>query len=187
MTSPISPPPVHGGARNELPAYVANGVSVSEFARCRSLRGSLFSAGTRASIRSDGSRRSRSRRIRSPATSSSEGVWLSDATYAVTVIDQAYDFADGGINEPLRIRRRAAAERGSKCSSSAAATNQAWSARRSPSSWMQTAILPLRRCSTLVTWTDARCVTSAIRLAKTSPAATAQPCGKARALSRPAA
>ena len=26
MSSPISPPPVRGGARNELPAYVANGV-----------------------------------------------------------------------------------------------------------------------------------------------------------------
>jgi hypothetical protein len=26
MTTPISPPPVQGGARDELPAYVANGV-----------------------------------------------------------------------------------------------------------------------------------------------------------------
>ena len=26
MTSPVSPPPVLGGARDELPAYVANGV-----------------------------------------------------------------------------------------------------------------------------------------------------------------
>jgi len=79
-----------------------------------------------------------------------EGVWLSDATHAVTVVDQAYDFETGELTSRFEFDvagRKARVEP----SSSAAATNQAWSAKKSPSNSTRTAILPSSRCSTLAT------------------------------------
>ena len=97
MTSPISPPPVRGGAGNELPAYVANGV-VGLRVRAMPLAAGL-------TLLSGYSGEHPQRRIEAIAVApypvagdiQLAGVWLSDATYAVTVIDQAYDFATGEL------------------------------------------------------------------------------------------
>ena len=97
MTSPISPPPVQGGAGNELPAYVANGV-VGLRVRAMPLAAGL-------TLLSGYSGEHPQRRIEAIAVApypvagdiQLAGVWLSDAPYAVTVIDQAYDFATGEL------------------------------------------------------------------------------------------
>ena len=69
------------------------------------------------------------------------GVWLSDAAHAVSVIDQAYDFATGELVSRFDFEAGGCTA-ASKSSFSATATNRAWCARRSPSSWIQTAPLP---------------------------------------------
>ena len=97
MTSPISPPPVNGGARNELPAYVANGVV--------GLRVREMPLAAGLTLLSGYSGEHPQRRIEAIAVAPYPiagdiqlgGVWLSDATYAVTVVDQAYDFATGEL------------------------------------------------------------------------------------------
>ena len=97
MTSPISPPPVLGGAGNELPAYVANGV-VGLRVRAMPLAAGL-------TLLSGYSGEHPQRRIEAIAVApypvagdiQLAGVWLSDAPDAVTVIDQAYDFATGEL------------------------------------------------------------------------------------------
>lgn len=97
MTSPISPHPVKGGARNELPAYVANGVvglRVREIPLAAGLTLISGYAGEHPQ-----------RKIEAIAVAPYPiagdiqlgGVWLSDALYAVNVIDQAYDFATGEL------------------------------------------------------------------------------------------
>ena len=97
MTSPISPPPVHGGGRNELPAYVANGVM--------GLRVREMPLAAGLTLLSGYSGEHPQRRIEANAVApypiagdiQLEGVWLSDATHAVTVVDQAYDFETGEL------------------------------------------------------------------------------------------
>ena len=97
MTSPISPPPVYGGGRNELPAYVANGVM--------GLRVREMPLAAGLTLLSGYSGEHPQRRIEAIAVApypvagdiQLEGVWLSDATHAVTVVDQAYDFETGEL------------------------------------------------------------------------------------------
>src|SRR5271166_2249328 len=95
VTIPISPSPVQGGAGNERPAYVANGV-VGLRVRAMPLAAGL-------TLLSGYSGQHPQRLIEAIAVApypvagdiQLAGVWLSDATYAVTVIDQPYDFATG--------------------------------------------------------------------------------------------
>jgi protein-glucosylgalactosylhydroxylysine glucosidase len=97
VTSPISPPPVKGGARNELPAYVANGVV--------GLRVRVMPLAAGLTLLNGYSGEHPQRRIEAIAVAPYPvagdiqlgGVWLSDAAHAVTVIDQAYDFATGEL------------------------------------------------------------------------------------------
>ena len=97
MTTPISPPPVQGGARNELPAYVANGVV--------GLRVREMPLGAGLTLISGYSGEHPQRRIEAIAVApypiagdiQLAGVWLSDAPHAVTIIDQAYEFAIGEL------------------------------------------------------------------------------------------
>lgn len=97
MTSPISPPPVKGGGRNELPAYVANGVM--------GLRVREMPLAAGLTLLSGYSGEHPQRKIEAIALAPYPiagdiqlgGVWLSDAAHAVTVIDQAYDFATGEL------------------------------------------------------------------------------------------
>jgi len=97
MNAPISPPRVQGGGRDELPAYVANGV-VGLRVREMPLAGglTLISGYTGEHPR---------RRIEAIAIApypiaadiQLAGVWLSDSPHAVTIVDQAYDFAAGEL------------------------------------------------------------------------------------------
>ena len=97
MTSPISPPPVRGGAGNELPAYVANGVV--------GLRVRAMPLAAGMTLLSGYSGENPQRRIEAIAVApypvagdiQLAGVWLSDATDAITLIDQSYDFASGEL------------------------------------------------------------------------------------------
>jgi protein-glucosylgalactosylhydroxylysine glucosidase len=97
MSSPLSPPPVQGGGRNELPAYVANGV-VGLRVREMPLRAGL-------TLVSGYSGEHPQRRIEAIAVApyplagdiQIAGVWLSDALHSVTITDQAYDFATGEL------------------------------------------------------------------------------------------
>ena len=97
MVKPISPPPVQGGARGELPAYVANGVI--------GLRVREMPLAAGLTLLSGYSGQHPQRLIEAIALAPYPiagdiqlgGVWLSDGTYAVTVIDQAYDFATGEL------------------------------------------------------------------------------------------
>ena len=97
MTTPISPPPVQGGARDELPAYVANGVV--------GLRVREMPLGAGLTLISGYSGEHPQRRIEAIAVApypvagdiQLAGVWLSDAPYAVTIIDQACEFATGEL------------------------------------------------------------------------------------------
>ena len=73
------------------------GLSASAFELCRSLPGSLFSADTRASIRNDDFEAIAIAPYPVAGDIQLAGVWLSDAPEAVTVIDQAYDFATGEL------------------------------------------------------------------------------------------
>src|SRR5689334_1784475 len=97
MTTPISPPPVQGGARDELPAYVANGVV--------GLRVREMPLGAGLTLISGYSGEHPQRRIEAIAVApypvagdiQLAGVWLSDAPHAVTIIDQVYEFAIGEL------------------------------------------------------------------------------------------
>src|ERR1700677_2370703 len=186
MSSPISPPPVHGGGRNELPAYVANGVM--------GLRVREMPLAAGLTLLSGYSGEHPQRRIEAIAVApypvagdiQLEGVWLSDATHAVTVVDQAYDFETGELTSRFEFDvagRKARVEVLVFCS------------RDEPSLVCQEITVELDKDSDLALKSvldarhvdGARCVTSAIRLARTSRAATLRPCGKVRARSRPVA
>ncbi len=92
MKSPISPRPVKGSGRNDLPAYVANGV-VGLRVREMPLAGGL-------TLISGYTGEHPERRMEAIAVAPYPiaadiqlgGVWLSDSPHAVTVLDQAYDF-----------------------------------------------------------------------------------------------
>jgi trehalose/maltose hydrolase-like predicted phosphorylase len=94
---PISPPPVKGGGRDELPAYVSNGV-VGLRVREMPLAGGL-------TLISGYTGEHPQRRIEAIAVAPSPlagdiqlaGVWLSDSPHAVKIIDQAYDFETGEL------------------------------------------------------------------------------------------
>lgn len=93
MSEPISPPPVSGGLRGELPAYVSNGVIGLR------VRDNPFTAGM--ALVSGLAGRHPVRDIAAAALAPYplaldlrlDEVWLSDAPQALTIIEQAYDFA----------------------------------------------------------------------------------------------
>ena len=89
MSAPISPPPVRGGGRDELPAYVANGV-VGLRVREMPLAGGL-------ALISGYTGEHPQRRIEAIAVAPYPvagdirlaGVWLSDSPQTVTILDQS--------------------------------------------------------------------------------------------------
>ncbi len=97
MYAPISPPPLKGGGRDELPAYVSNGVmglrirEIPLWAGLTLLNG--FS-GEHPIQRIEGA-------AVAPYPIAGDiqvaGVWMSQAAYEVTVLDQTYDFASGEL------------------------------------------------------------------------------------------
>ncbi len=104
MNKPISPPPVRGGGRDELPAYVANGV-VGLRIREMPLAGGLALINGYTGEHPE-------RRIEAVAVApyplagdiQLAGVWLSDSPHAVTIIDQAYDFQTGELRSRFTFK-----------------------------------------------------------------------------------
>src|SRR3954470_21530001 len=101
MGKPISPPPVVGGLRGELPAYLSNGVIGLR------VRPNPLSAGmTLVSGLAGGHP---ARHIEAAALApyplaadiSLDGVWASDASDALTIVDQAYDFETAELTPRL--------------------------------------------------------------------------------------
>jgi hypothetical protein len=103
MKTPISPPRVQGGGRDELPAYVANGV-VGLRIREMPLAGGL-------TLVSGYTGEHPERRIEAIAVApypiagdiQLAGVWLSDSPHAVTIIDQAYDFGAAELRSRFKF------------------------------------------------------------------------------------
>ncbi len=101
MTNPISPPAVTGGGRNELPAYVSNGIIGLK------VRDNPLMAGK--ALVNGYSGHHPVRRIEAAASAPYpvagdicvNGVWLSDAPQNVHSVDQAYDFATGELTSRL--------------------------------------------------------------------------------------
>jgi trehalose/maltose hydrolase-like predicted phosphorylase len=101
MDAPISPPPVVGGGRNELPAYVSNGLLGLR------VRDNPLVAGM--TLVSGFSGEHAVRRIEAAARAPYpvagdvclNGVWMSEAPQAVAVIDQAYDFSMAELTSRL--------------------------------------------------------------------------------------
>jgi trehalose/maltose hydrolase-like predicted phosphorylase len=101
MGKPISPPPVAGGLRGELPAYLSNGVIGLR------VRPNPLSAGM--TLVSGLAGRHPSRHIEAAALApyplavdiSLDGVWTSDASDALTIVDQAYAFETAELTTRL--------------------------------------------------------------------------------------
>ena len=101
MTRPISPPPVLGGGRKELPAYLSNGV-IGLRARDNPLIAGM-------TLLSGFSGEHATRRIEAAALAPYpvagdvciDGVWLSEAPQSVVVVDQAYDFETAELTSRL--------------------------------------------------------------------------------------
>jgi trehalose/maltose hydrolase-like predicted phosphorylase len=101
MSAPISPSPVAGGGRNELPAYLSNGVIGLR------VRDNPLVAGM--ALLNGFSGEHATRRIEAAALAPYpvagdirlDGVWMSDAPQSVQIVDQAYDFATAELTSRL--------------------------------------------------------------------------------------
>jgi protein-glucosylgalactosylhydroxylysine glucosidase len=101
--NPISPPRVHGGGGQELPAYVANGV-LGLRVREMPLAGGM-------TLVSGYTGEHPQRRIEAiaitpyPVAADMQiaGVWLSDSAHGVTIVDQAYDFGAGELRSRFKF------------------------------------------------------------------------------------
>ena len=97
MTTPISPPPVRGSGRRELPAYLSNGLMGLR------VRDQPLAAGM--ALVSGYSGEHPERRIEAAAPApyplagdiALDGVWLSDVPHQVGDLEQAYDFSCGEL------------------------------------------------------------------------------------------
>jgi hypothetical protein len=98
MDHPISPRPATGGGRNELPAYLSNGVIGLRVRPVPLTAGMMLVSGY--------SGEHSIRRIEAAAVApypcagdiQLDGVWLSDALEQARAIDQAYDFSCGELS-----------------------------------------------------------------------------------------
>jgi trehalose/maltose hydrolase-like predicted phosphorylase len=102
MGDPVSPAPVKGGGRRELPAYLSNGVI--------GLRVRENPLATGMALLNGYSGMHPVKKIEAAAVApyplagniSLNGVWLSDVPHQITVLDQAYNFANGELSTRLR-------------------------------------------------------------------------------------
>jgi trehalose/maltose hydrolase-like predicted phosphorylase len=103
MSDPLSPAIVKGGGRNELPAYLSNGVVGLRVRENPLLAGMTLVCGY--------SGLHPQKKIEAAAIApyplagniSVEGVWFSDNPQQITVLDQRYDFANGELTTRLRF------------------------------------------------------------------------------------
>src|ERR1700712_386326 len=103
MDGPISPPPVAGGAGDELPAYLSNGV-VGLRVRDNPLEAGMTLLSGFSGLHPE-------KKIEAAAVApyplaanlAINGVWLSDVPHQLTVRDQSYDFAYGELTSHVRF------------------------------------------------------------------------------------
>jgi hypothetical protein len=103
MDGPISPPPVTGSAANELPAYMSNGVVGLR------VRDNPLTPGM--ALLSGFSGEHPERKIEAAAFAPYPiagdiclaGVWMSDASQCVRVVDQTYDFSTAELTTRLNF------------------------------------------------------------------------------------
>ena len=101
MEGPISPPPVTGGAGDELPAYISNGVVGLK------VRDNPLAPGM--TLLNGFSGEHPERKIEAAAFAPYpiagdiclNGVWMSDAPQSVRIVDQAYDFSTAELTTRL--------------------------------------------------------------------------------------
>lgn len=106
MEDPISPPPVAGGAGRELPAYLSNGVVGLK------VRDNPLSPGM--TLLSGFSGEHPERKIEAAAFApypiagdiSLDGVWMSEASQYVRIVDQACNFSTGELTTRLTFQVR---------------------------------------------------------------------------------
>ncbi|MBV9978254.1 MAG: glycoside hydrolase family 65 protein [Hyphomicrobiales bacterium] len=97
VARPISPPSEKGGGRNQLPAYLSNGVIGLRVREMPLAAGLMLLSGFTGEHPA--------RRIEAAAVAPYPiaadirvaGVWLSDAPHRVTTVDQTYDFSSGEL------------------------------------------------------------------------------------------
>src|SRR5579862_6838799 len=104
MSEPFSPATVKGSGRRELPAYLSNGVIGLR------VRDNPMAAGMALLCGYSGLHAVK--KVEAAAVApyplaaniALNGVWLSDMPRQVTVLDQAYDFANGELTSRLRFQ-----------------------------------------------------------------------------------
>jgi protein-glucosylgalactosylhydroxylysine glucosidase len=104
MAGPISPAPVKGAGRKELPAYISNGIIGLR------IRETALSAGLALINGYTGEHPVRG--IEAAATApypvagdiQLAGVWISDAPSQVTALEQSYDFSTGELTRRFRFQ-----------------------------------------------------------------------------------
>jgi trehalose/maltose hydrolase-like predicted phosphorylase len=104
MDGPISPPPVKGGASDELPAYMSNGIVGLK------IRDNPLTPGM--TLISGFSGEHPERKIEAAAFAPYPvagdiclaGTWMSDAPQSVRIIDQAYDFFTAELTTRLNFK-----------------------------------------------------------------------------------
>ena len=175
-------------AATSFPPMSPMASSVFASARCRSppgltLHQRILGRASAATHRGD-----RGRALsRSPETSSWQAFGCPTRPYARHRHRSGLRLRDWRTDEPFRIRSGRLQSAASKCSSSAAATNRASSARRSRSSWTGRELDPQGAGRWAPRGRARAASSSAIRLARTSRAATGRAVGKRGRACRPAA
>jgi protein-glucosylgalactosylhydroxylysine glucosidase len=104
MEGPISPPPVEGGADDELPAYMSNGIVGLKIRANPLIPGMALLSGF--------SGEHPERKIEAAAYAPYplagdiclERTWMSDAPQSVRIVDQAYDFSFAELTTRLRFK-----------------------------------------------------------------------------------
>jgi protein-glucosylgalactosylhydroxylysine glucosidase len=104
MTTPISPPLVKGGARDELPAYVANGVVGLRVREMPLAGGMTLISGYTGEHPQRGIEAIAAAPYPVGGDVQLAGAWLSDSPHAVTVIDQAYDFETNELRSRFEFK-----------------------------------------------------------------------------------
>ena len=101
MSIPISPPPVQGGAGDELPAYLSNGVIGLRVRDNPLTTGMTLVSGYTGEHPRHGIEAAAVAPYPVGCDLRLGGVWLSDAPQRAQILDQAYDFATGELTSRL--------------------------------------------------------------------------------------
>ena len=97
MDGPLSPPPIKGAGRRELPAYVSNGVIGLRVREIALAPGMALVSGYTGEHEERGIEAAAVAPYPVAVDLALGGVWLSDTLHSVQELEQAYDFATGEL------------------------------------------------------------------------------------------